>query len=84
MDKENIRSIENTRQYMLKDLDERDEGHYHDHDENSEDDPSLAKTYGRSRSAPATTEADRARKRVRKRLWEGSIRTTARSSVATT
>jgi hypothetical protein len=42
MDKEISESIEPYQEYMLKDLDEQDEGHYHDREENCEDDP-LAK-----------------------------------------
>ncbi len=42
MDKEISESNEPYQEYMLKDLDEQDEGHYHDREENCEDDP-LAK-----------------------------------------
>jgi hypothetical protein len=39
MDKEISESIEPYQEYMLKDLDEQAEGHYHDREENSEEDP---------------------------------------------
>jgi hypothetical protein len=39
MDKEISESIEPYQEDMLKDLDEQDEGHYHDRDENCEEDP---------------------------------------------
>jgi hypothetical protein len=84
MDKEISESIEPYQEYMLKDLDEQDEGHYHDHDETART-TLWQKTYWSEQKCTCDDGQETRSEETRPgKVVEGSIRTTARSSVATT